>query len=150
MQLKGHKRIDAPAAVCYRLLTEPESLVKTMPGLKRMTATDDGKYQAELEMGVAAIKGRYVGVMSIEDAVPHESYRLVMDGQGPGGFVRVDMMVRFQDMDQGCDVHYEGEAKVGGTVAGVGQRMLSGVASFITNTFFGNVAREAKNASARQ
>ncbi len=145
MQIKGHKLIEASPAECYRALTDSATLVKTMPGLKAMTETEEGKYQAQLEMGVAAIKGRYQGVMAIEDAVPNMSYRLVMEGQGPGGFVSVNMQVRFDEYDPGCDVIYEGEAKVGGTVAGVGQRMLSGVATFIVNQFFNNVSREVKN-----
>jgi hypothetical protein len=144
MQLKGHKVIDASPAVCYRLFTDPEVLVRTMPGLKRMDPAGDNTYEADLEMGVAAIRGRYSGTLSIRDAVEGASYRMVMEGQGPGGFVNVDMTVQFQEQDKGCDVMYEGEAKVGGTVAGVGQRMLSGVASFIVNQFFGNVAKEAK------
>lgn len=144
MQLKGHKMIDASPAVCYRLLTDPEVLVRTMPGLKRMEPTGDNTYEADLEMGVAAIRGRYNGTLSFRDTVEGSSYRMVMEGQGPGGFVNVDMTVQFQEQDQGCDVTYEGEAKVGGTVAGVGQRMLSGVASFIVNQFFGHVANEAK------
>lgn len=148
MQLKGHKLIEASPAVCYRMLTDPEVLVRTMPGLKRMESMGDGTYQADLEMGVGAIRGRYSGTMSIDDAVAGTSYRLLMDGQGPGGFVNVNMLVTFGESDQGCDVGYEGEAKVGGTVAGVGQRMLSGVASFIMNQFFGNVAKEAKKAEA--
>lgn len=144
MHLKGHKVITAPRSVCYQLLTDPEVLVKTMPGLKSMQEQDDGTFQATLEMGVASIKGRYTGTMAIVDPVSSESYRLKMDGQGPGGFVNVDMVVSFVDTDEGCDVTYEGEAKVGGTVAGVGQRMVSGVASYILNQFFGNVAKEAQ------
>lgn len=145
MQIKGHKLIDASPAQCYRALTDPGTLVKTMPGLKSMSEREDGRYQAELEMGVAAIRGRYAGVMTIEDTVPNQSYRLVMEGQGPGGFVNVNMQVRFDEHPSGCDVTYDGEARVGGTVAGVGQRMLSGVASFIVNQFFNNVAREVKS-----
>ncbi|MCY0897832.1 MAG: carbon monoxide dehydrogenase subunit G [Firmicutes bacterium] len=144
MQLKGHKVIEASPDVCYQLLTDPEVLVRTMPGLKRMEATDDGTYQAEMEMGVAAIRGRYAGTMAIQDRVEGSSYRLVMDGQGPGGFVNVNLAVRFDPVPNGCEVSYDGEAKVGGTVAGVGQRMISGVASFIMNQFFNNVAKEAK------
>lgn len=145
MKINGHKIIDASPATCYRALTDPDTLVKTMPGLKSMSEREDGRYQAELEMGVAAIRGRYSGVMAIEDTVPHQSYRLVMEGQGPGGFVNVNMQVHFEEHASACDVIYDGEAKVGGTVAGVGQRMLSGVASFIVNQFFNNVAREVKN-----
>lgn len=144
MQLKGQKAIEASPNVCFKLLTDPEVLVKTMPGLKEMNLQDDGTYQAIMEMGVGAIRGRYTGTMTIVDVVEDASYRLVMDGQGPGGFVNVDLAVQFQPAAKGCDVAYEGEAKVGGTVAGVGQRMLGGVASFIMNQFFDKVAKEAK------
>lgn len=136
--------IEASPDVCYRLLTDPDVLVRTMPGLKRMTAREDGTYEAEMEMGVAAIRGRYSGTLAIQDRVEGTSYRLVMDGQGPGGFVNVNLSVRFDAVPEGCDVSYDGEAKVGGTVAGVGQRMISGVASFIMNQFFSNIAKEAK------
>lgn len=145
MDIKGHKIINASPSICYRLLTDPEILIRTMPGLKSMEAVnegnDQGKYNAELEVGVAAIRGHYSGTMTIEDPVENESYRLMLDGQGPGGFVVINMTVRFEQVAEGCDVIYEGEAKVGGTVAGVGQRMLSGIASFILNQFFGNVAK---------
>jgi carbon monoxide dehydrogenase subunit G len=146
MQLKGHKVIEATPEVSFRLLTDPEVLVRTMPGLKEMSPDGEGKYRAVMEMGVGAIRGRYAGTMSMADVRPPESYRLLMDGQGPGGFVNVDLTVRFQPDDKGCAVHYDGEAKVGGTVAGVGQRMLGGVASFIMNQFFDKIAKEAQKA----
>lgn len=144
MQLKGHKMIEASPAVCFQLFSNPEVLVRTMPGLKNLEPLDDGTYKADMEMGVAAIRGKYSGTMAMHDVEQDAGYRLVMNGQGPGGFVNVDLKVSFQSAGSGCDVVYEGEAKVGGTVAGVGQRMLSGVASFIMNQFFNNVAKEAK------
>lgn len=146
MQLDGHKTIPTTPDRAYRLLTDPEVLVRTMPGLKRLTPSGENRYEAEMEMGVAAIKGRYQGVMSIEDAIAGQSYRLVMEGQGPGGFVQVNMAVALSPLDEGTDIHYSGEARVGGTVAGVGQRMLSGVATFIMGQFFGAIAKEAKKA----
>lgn len=146
MRLEGHKVIEAEPMLCYKLLTDPEVLVRTMPGLKAMEPLGDNQYRADMEMGVAAIRGRYSGTMAIEDAKEGSSYRLKMDGQGPGGFVSVNIEVSFAPSEKGCDVQYQGDAKVGGTVAGVGQRMLSGVASFIMNQFFSQVAKEAKKA----
>jgi carbon monoxide dehydrogenase subunit G len=147
MQLKGQKTVEASPAVCFQLLTDPEVLVRTMPGLKKMEPMDDGTYQADMEMGVAAIRGKYSGTMELRDVVPDVSYHLLMKGQGPGGFVDIDLAVSFAAAGSGCNVVYEGEAKVGGTVAGVGQRMISGVASFIMNQFFNRVAEEAKKVS---
>lgn len=147
MQLKGQKLIEASPEVCFRLLIDPDVLVRTMPGLKKLEPTGEGTYSAEMEMGVAAIRGRYSGTMTINDVVDGKGYRLSMEGQGSGGFVNVDIAVEFNPDPKGCQVVYSGEAKVGGTVAGVGQRMLNGVATFIMNQFFGNVAKEAKKAS---
>lgn len=144
MQLDGHKTIPTTPDKTYELLTNPEVLVRTMPGLKRLTPLDDGRYEAEMEMGVAAIRGHYDGWMKFEDPVIGQSYRLRMEGQGPGGFVNVDMAVTLSEVSGGTELHYSGQAKVGGTVAGVGQRMLSGVASFIMGQFFGAIAKEAK------
>ena len=144
MELKGRKVIEASPEVCFRLLRDPAVLVRTMPGLKELEAQEDGTYRAVMEMGVGAIKGRYAGRLSMEDVVDNTSYRLVMDGQGPGGFVNVNLMVQFNSQEPGCEIQYEGEAKVGGTVAGVGQRMLGGVSTFIMNQFFDKVAKEAQ------
>lgn len=143
MKIDGHKRIAASPEETYRMLTDPSVLVRTMPGLKALVLVEDGSYAAEMEMGVASIKGKYQGRMEIIDQVPAESYRLVMNGQGPGGFVTVTMLVSFESQDGDTEVVYSGEAQVGGTVAGVGQRMLSGVAGYIVNQFFTSVAKEA-------
>lgn len=147
MQLEGHKVLPATPEQSYKLLTDPDVLVRTMPGLKSLEPIGDGVYDAEMEMGVAAIKGRYKGQMKMTDRVPGESYHLSMEGQGPGGFVSVNMEVRLAAADGGTDLQYSGEAHVGGTVAGVGQRMLHGVSSFIMGQFFGAIAKEAKKRS---
>ena len=143
MQLKGHKLFDANVARCYDLLTDPQILVRTMPGLKTMEPLGEGRFSAEFEVGVAAVRGHYAGTIVLEEAGDKQSYCLTMEGQGASGFVTLDLAVRFKEAGSGCDVIYDGEAKVGGTVASVGQRMLSMVASFITKQFFGNVAKEA-------
>jgi carbon monoxide dehydrogenase subunit G len=58
------------------------------------------------------------------------------------------MTVRMDAVPDGTALSYQGEAMVGGTVAGVGQRMLSGVATFIMNQFFGNIGKEAQQSNA--
>lgn len=143
IKIEGHRRIAASPEETYRLLTDPVTLVRTMPGLKALVLVEDGSYAAEMEMGVASIKGKYHGRMEIVDQVPAESYKLVMQGQGPGGFVTVALRVSFGSQDADTEVGYSGEAQVGGTVAGVGQRMLSGIAGYIVNQFFTAVAKEA-------
>ncbi len=147
MQLSGNKPIPASVDKAYGLMTDPEILTRTMPGLKQLTPISQGEYAADLEVGVAAIKGKYHGTMRIQDADPPQFYRLVLEGQGTGGFVSVNMAVNFTSSDDGTMVNYEGQAEVGGTIASVGQRMISGVANYLMNQFFQALAKEALHSS---
>lgn len=147
MDLNGHKILEAPVERAYKIMTDPDVLIRTMPGLESLTPREPGVFDARLELGVAAIKGRYAGEMRMVDADPPRSYRMVMEGQGPKGFVSVNMVVTLTAGSSNpdyTDLHYEGEAHVGGAVAGVGQRVLAGVASLIMGKFFSALAKEAK------
>jgi hypothetical protein len=46
-------------------------------------------------------------------------------------------------------VVYEGDVQIGGTIAAVGQRMLSGAATMMTGQFFAAIEAEAKAAAAQ-
>lgn len=148
MRLNGHVTVPADPDTTYNLLTSPDVLIKSMPGLKSLTPVAEGpgvaNYTAEMEVGVAAIKGKYAGTMSIVDPKPGQGYRLQVNGQGPGGFVEVGLDISLAAKGEATEVTYNGEARIGGTIAGVGQRMLSGVASLILNQFFQGIVKAAK------
>lgn len=144
MELKNQVTMSAPPDVVYRALTTPESLVETMPGLKQLTEVEPGRYDAVMELGISAVRGRYAGTMAILDPDPPHSYRLEMDGKGPGAFVHVALAVAIQEEGAGSLVRYEGEAQVGGTLAGIGQRVMGGVSQMLLGQFFSAVGREAE------
>ncbi len=144
MQLKNQVAMAAPPEVVYQALTTPESLVETMPGLKQLTPVGPDKYDAVLEIGISAVRGRYAGTMEIQDPDPPKSYRLELDGKGPGAFVHVSLSVAIAPSDTGSLVQYEGEAQVGGTLAGIGQRVMGGVSQMLLTQFFSAVGRAAE------
>jgi carbon monoxide dehydrogenase subunit G len=150
MRLSGSKEFPTNPQQTYELLTNPDAIVQAMPGMKRLTARSETLYEAEMEVGVAGIKGSYQGTLEMKDVVPGERYRLVVHGEGPMGFMDADVGVRIEAREAGGSViMYDGEATVGGTVAGVGQRVLSGVAKFLINQFFNNLVKSAKQVNSR-
>ncbi|MBX6351710.1 MAG: carbon monoxide dehydrogenase subunit G [Thermoflavifilum sp.] len=149
MKISGNKAFPTHPQQTYALLTDPDALVQAMPGMKSLTARSETLYEAEMEVGVAGIKGSYQGTLEMKDVVPGERYRLVVHGEGPMGFMDADVAVRIEPAaPSGSLVTYDGEATVGGTVAGVGQRVLSGVAKFLINQFFNNLVKAAKQVNA--
>jgi hypothetical protein len=57
-------------------------------------------------------------------------------GAGGPGNVRATVTINLEPNDQGTALTYSADAVVGGPVAGVGQRMISGVAKRMAGQFF--------------
>ncbi|WP_067923428.1 SRPBCC family protein [Alicyclobacillus shizuokensis] len=149
MKIAGSKAFPTDPIRTYELLVDPEVISRAMPGVKSLEKKSDSLYEATMEVGVAGIKGSYQGTLELLDVEPGSRYRLVVHGEGPMGFMDADVAVSMAATEAGgSEVAYEGEAKVGGTVAGVGQRVLAGVAKFLIGQFFNGVVKEAKRSLA--
>jgi carbon monoxide dehydrogenase subunit G len=145
MKISGTYEIPTDSTTAFQLLTNPDVLVRTVPGLNSLHSIDENVYSAELEVGIKAVKGRYKGTVKLVDPVIGEQFRLIMDGQGPLGFVQQDMLIKLEQISENqTKVICDGEATVGGVVAGIGQRMMSGVASLLMGQFFKALGKEAK------
>ncbi|SFJ30229.1 SRPBCC family protein [Thermoflavimicrobium dichotomicum] len=147
MKISGTYEIPTNSTTVFQLLTNPDVLERTVPGLKSLHLIEDNIYDADLEMGLPTVKGRYKGTVKLVDAVIGEHFRLIMEGQGPLGFVQADVLIKLEQISENqTKVDCEGEATIGGVVAGIGQRMISGVASFLMGQFFKAIRKEASKA----
>lgn len=127
------------------MLNDPEVLRRCTPGCKELQKDGEDRYVATLDIGVAAVKGTYKGEIELVDKNPPESYTLVVNAQGLPGFVRA--RARFHLEEQGIgrtNLTYNGEAQVGGIVAGVGQRVLQAVGRFILGQFLKGLEKEVR------
>lgn len=143
MKLEGIYRFPQPLDQVWSALNDPAVLEKATPGCKSLTQVGPSEFEAELEMGVANIKGKYKGKVAITEAEPLSGYRLHIEGKGSPGFVSASVAIRLSPGESGTELTYQGDAQVGGMIAGVGQRILGGVARLTLEQFFKAVEREA-------
>ena len=103
-----------------------------------MEQTGEDTYKAKLNMGIAAITGRYEGTVQMTEKDPPTGYTLLVEGKGTSGFVRGSATVALADSDGGASTRVDvlGKAQVGGTIARVGQRLLGGVSKMMMDRFF--------------
>ncbi len=148
MQVAGSQKIAAPVETVWACLNDQDVLARCTPGCKQLTRVAEDRYEAELELGIAAIRGRYKGRIAIEDKEPPSRYRLNIEGEGGPGFVRASLVLDLEPQGDGTLLKYQGEAQVGGPVASIGQRVLGGVAKMIMGQFFGGLAREIEQRKA--
>ena len=136
MKVEGSYTFDAPRDRVWSVLMNPEALKNCVPGCESLTPAGENAYEASLKVGVAAIRGSYKGTIKLMDLAEPSSYKMQVEGKGGAGFVRGLAEIELIDNGGSTQLNVLGDGNVGGTVAGVGQRMLGGVAKMLMGQFF--------------
>ncbi len=143
MKIDGTHEINAPRERVYALLTDPEVLRRCIPGCESLEKTESDTYAATMKAGVGMIKGTFKGNVKLEEMRQPVHYRIVVDGKGGPGFVKGTGDFDLEAKDGATLIRYAGEMQVGGTIAGIGQRMIQGAAKMMASRFFTALEAEA-------
>jgi carbon monoxide dehydrogenase subunit G len=111
-------------------------MAQCMPGCESLKEVAPDQYEATMKVGIAAVKGNYKGKVSIKDKQPPSHYVLSGEGSGGPGFMQGDVSIDLEDKNGQTLLKYSTDAKVGGLIASIGQRMLNGVAKMMVDQFF--------------
>lgn len=152
MELSGTHTIKAPQAHVWKVITDPETLRRTLPGCQKFEPQDDGSYNITMSIGIAAIKGTYTGTVRLLNEKPPDSYSLKVSAKGGVGFIDGQGDFVLSPADDNSDhtkVSYTGQAQVGGKIAGVGQRLLQGGANLVIGQFFRALDKEVAQSEAK-
>ena len=137
MKVSGSAVLHAPVDRVWEALMDPAVLVRTIPGCERLESTGENAYAMTVTAGVASIKGTYAGKVAITDLDAPRSFVMRASGAGGPGTVSTDVTVALAEADNGSTMLvYDADAVVGGVIAGVGQRMLTGVSKKMAGEFF--------------
>ena len=140
MKLEGSHDVPAPREKVWQAFLDPEMLRQAIPGCEKLEAIGNDEFKATMKVGVAAVKGTFEGKVRLLDKKPPESYRMAVDGSGGPGFVRGETQINLTESAGTTQVGYTADVQVGGLIAGVGQRMIGGVAKMMADKFFTRMA----------
>jgi len=137
MKIEGEHIFKGPRKVVYEMINDPNVLATAVPGMQKLTKTDETHYEGTINLRVGPVSGTFAGVLSITDEVPPESCTLTVDGKGAPGYVRGVGKVHFIEQPDGSTLlTYTGDMNIGGTLASVGQRMIDSVSKSMIKTAF--------------
>lgn len=140
MKVSGTSVLQAPRQDVWRALNDPAVLVQAIPGCRQLEAIGGDAYKMTVAAGVGAIKGVYDGEVRLTDHEEPVSFRMHAQGAGAPGTIGAEVLVMLDEgPDGGTSLSYDADAVVGGTIGGVGQRMLTGVSKKMADEFFGNI-----------
>lgn len=136
LELKGKHKVALGREQVWALLNDPQVLQAIIPGCESLNKVSEDKYELGLNLLVGSVSGNYKGSVELTDKQPPEHYNLALVGEGTIGFVKGGARFALAEEGGATTINYDGTAEVGGLVAGVGNRVLSGVAKFMAGRFF--------------
>jgi uncharacterized protein len=136
MEIKATYPFDAPASHVWNALMDPAIVCSCIPGCRELRPAGENRYETELSVAVSVVTGTFKGSIALEDQVPNRSYKLVVEGSGATGFVRGHSMITLNEEAGKTLVDVVGDVQIGGAIARVGQRLLSGVSKMMMDRFF--------------
>jgi carbon monoxide dehydrogenase subunit G len=146
VNLDGSAVLHADPDRVWSVITDPAVLARTIPGCESLEKTGDDEYKMNVSVGVGAIRGTYAGEVRLSDQDRPKSYVMHASGAGAPGQVRATVQINLEPSDAGTSLTYSADAVVGGPVAGVGQRMMTGVAKRMAGQFFKAIDAELTGA----
>jgi uncharacterized protein len=139
LKIEGSYTFNAPREKVWKVLLDPRIMAQCIPGCETMTPTGPDQYEAIMKVGVASVKGTYKGKVAIKEKQEPCHYILSGEGSGGPGFMQGDVSIDLEENNGQTVLKYSTDAKVGGLIASIGQRMLNGVAKMMLDQFFKKV-----------
>ncbi len=137
MTMTGEVQLPASRATVWAKLNDPEVLKGCIPGCEQLDMTSDTEFQATATIKVGPVKARWKGKVKLSDLDPPNSYRISGEGEGGvAGFAKGGAKVSLTDSAGGTLLTYDVEAQIGGKLAQLGQRLISGAAKKTADDFF--------------
>ena len=137
MHFEGTFNVKAPKETLYSIVLEPSEISKCMPDLQKLDVKSPDDFTAVMKAGVSFIKGDFTLHFTSVEKTPPTHAKLAAHGSGIGSTIDMTTVMDFADNPGGgTAMKWSAEAKIGGRIASVGQRLLNGQAEKIIKQLF--------------
>ena len=141
MEIKGKYIIASAREEVWEALNDPEVLKECIPGCESFTKNSDTEYDANIMASIGPVKARFKTTVKLENLRPPESYTIAGSSKGGNaGFARGNADVMLVEVTSGTELSYAANLKVGGKLAQVGSRLVSGATKKTADEFFGSLS----------
>jgi len=142
LDIGGEELFEVPIETLWNALNDPAVLKKCIPGCQEMIPEGEDHFHLVLNLKVASVGGSFEGAISLSDKTAPAQCTVAVSGSGTLGHGSGTATFALSSQTGGTSMRYSGEGEIGGLVAGVGQRILKGVAKHLIRLFFTALRRE--------
>ena len=148
MEIKGEYKIAAPREKVFAALNDPDVLRACIPGCQSLEKLSDTEMTAKVRLKIGPVSANFSGKVTLSDIDPPNGYKISGEGQGGvAGFAKGGAVVSLREDGADTILDYNADAQVGGKIAQVGARLITGTARKLADEFFGKFANTINNPS---
>ena len=126
-----------------------DTLARVVPGISKLEKTGENTYKTLLEIKMGPVNSSFTGDLQMEDIVVQKSYTLKVRQNSKIGNANAVIKISLAAADENkTEVGFDGDVKLSGMLAALGQRLVGGVSDTLTKQFFSNLEREVAKENA--
>jgi len=148
VNVSGERSFAAPRDAVWRVLNDPASMAKTMPGVESFDVHDDRRWTANVKipLGLGGLKMK-VDMEKVEEHAP-EHAALNIKGHGVGAMLSMQTSFDLAEAGEGTLMKWAADVKIAGPVGSMGQRVIQPIVNQQVAHVLSALDREIQNAVA--
>jgi carbon monoxide dehydrogenase subunit G len=150
MQLAGKYVLHAAPPRVWATLMNQDTLARVVPGISRLEQTGDHSFKSILDIKLGPVSGSFTGNLQLDDLQEPNAFTLKAQQNSKMGNANADIKINLALVDETGDteISFNGDVKLSGMLASLGQRVMGGVSNTLTKQFFSNLEKEIDNTPA--
>ncbi|HMP94369.1 MAG TPA: carbon monoxide dehydrogenase subunit G [Phnomibacter sp.] len=143
MQLTGNHRFEAAPSQIWPLLMDTDTLARIVPGMQKLEKVEEGSYKSTLGVKLGPVNAAFTGQLQMEEVKEQEGFTLKVQQNSKVGNASAAIGIQLTPTAEGgTEVSFDGDVKLSGMLASMGQRLIGSVASTLSKQFFSNMEKE--------
>ncbi len=141
MLLTGNQIVNARPSTLWKMLMDPGCLAKVVPNISSLEKISEDCFNATFNIKVGPVN--FSGNLHLEDLNEEKGFTLRTLQQSKIGNANADVLINLVTLDDyHTEVKFDGNIKLSGMLASIGQRLVGGIADKLTKQFFENLQNE--------
>lgn len=143
MQLTGSHVVQADAATVWKLLNDTDTLARIVPGISKLEKIEENSFKSTLGVKLGPVNASFNGSLQMEDIAENERFTLKVQQNSKIGNAAAAIGIRLVPVSASAtEVSFDGDVKLSGMLASMGQRLIGSVANTLSKQFFQNMEKE--------
>jgi len=143
MLLTGKHVVNAGPTRVWQMLMDTDTLARIVPGISKLEKNGDNSYISTISMKLGQVSSSFTSNLQMEDIQQEKGFTLKVQQNSKIGNANAAIKIDLTPVvENQTEVSFEGDVKLSGMLASMGQRVLGGVANTLSKQFFTNMDKE--------